>query len=330
MVFDPPKPRRRSVRLLVPILLAGAALVALGISSAGSDTRVEIEYLDRISAQSEQLALGGDALRDVVSRLSRIDRTELVSAIDSLRADIAAGRELVEEEPPAEQLFAVRSLYRVALQEWSDGVALFGAGILAAADKPEDTAPANAIAEAIIALRSGDELFDDLMSELDRLDVRDPVQPLRAVTLAPADGEAILLGITYAEAARSENNGVALRPGLAVSQVIATPGWQLNPDNVLVMPATDEVTFSVIVSNVGNLVSTGEELVLTLTGVGDPVAMTASIDPLQPLGQTTIEFEAIPVLAGENYEVSAVLIVRGSDSDLEDNEVRVVFQVNDG
>jgi hypothetical protein len=306
----------------------GATLIALGISSAGSDTRVEIEYLDRIADQSEQLALGGDALRDVVSRLSRIDRPELVTVIDDLREDIAAGIELIVEEPPSAELFAVRSLYRVALQEWSTGVAQFGAGILQAADNPEDQAAASLIASAVTALSAGDDLYADLITELERLDVRDPVKAMRMVVLTPADGNAVALGLTYAEAARSRNNGLALRPGLAVSQIIASPDWQLNPDDVVIMPATDEATFSVIISNTGNIISQPEELVLTLTGVAEPVTLTAIVDPLAPLAQTTIQFDPIPVVSGELYEVVAAINVTDIDSSFEDNEVRVVFQVN--
>ncbi len=328
MVFDPPKQRRRSLRWGVPIVLVGMALVALGISSAGSDTRVEIEYLERISDQSEQLALGGDALRDVVSRLSRIDRPELVTVIDDLRAEIALGLELVEEEPPSEELFAVRSLYRVALQQWALGVAQFGSGVLLAADDTESSQPTNAIAEAIVALRAGDELFADLISELERLDVRDPVRPLREVMLTPAGGEAVDLGRAYARAARSENNGIGLRPGLAVSMIVAEPDWQLNPDEVVVMPATESATFSVIISNVGNIISMSEELVLTVAGAGEPVTFTVTIDPLEPQAQTTIEFDPVPVIGGEIYEVSAVITVRDIDANFKDNEVRVIFEVN--
>lgn len=328
MIFDPPKQRGRSLRWLLPILLVAAALVALGISSAGTDTRDEIAYLDRIADQSVQLALDGDALRDVISRLSRIDRPELVTVIDDLREDIAAGVELIVEEPPSPELFAVRSLYRVALQEWSSGVAQFGAGILEAADNPEDPAAASMIASAVTALRAGDALYGDLMTELERLDVRDPVKPMRVVMLTPADGDAVALGVTYAEAARSRNNGLRLRPGLAVSQIIASPDWQLNPDNAVIMPATEAATFSVIVSNTGNIASQPEELVLTLTGTSDPVTMTATIDPLAPLAQTTISFAPIPVVSGELYEVVAMINVRDIDSSFEDNELRVVFQVN--
>lgn len=328
MVFDPPKSRRRSLRWLIPTVIVVVALVALSLSGAGSDTRGEIEFLAQMTDQSEQLALGGDALRDVVSRLSRIDRPELVTVIDGLRADIAAGLELAATEPPDPELFAVGALYRAALQQWSDGVAGFGSGVLAAADNPTDTTPTDVIANALVALRNGDRLFADLIEELDRLDVPDPIQPLRSVSLSPATGEALALAIAYTEAARSESNSIALRPGIAVSSIVAVPDWQLNPDNLVVMPATDSALFSVIVSNLGNVMSSEEQLTLTLAGAADPIVMTAVVPSLQPGAQTTLEFEAMPVSPGELYEISAVVTVTDIDSSFEDNEIHVTFQVN--
>lgn len=328
MVFDPPKSRRRSLRWLIPTVIVVVVVLALSLSGAGSDTREEIEYLAQITEQSEQLALGGDALRDVVSRLSRIDRPELVTVIDGLRADIEAGLELAAIEPPAVELFAVGAIYRAALQQWSEGVAAFGSGVLAAADNPTDSTPTDIIANALVALRNGDQLFEDLIAELDRLDVPDPIQSLRAVALSPAPGEALALSTAYTEVARSESNSIALRPGIAVSSIVAVPDWQLNPDNLVIMPATDSALFSVVVSNVGNVMSSEEVLTLTLTGVSDPVVMTATVSPLQPGAQTTLEFEAISVSAGDLYEISAVISVADIDSSFEDNEIHVTFQVN--
>jgi hypothetical protein len=315
---------------VVPVVLVVVALIAVAASDAGGQTRDEIEYLDRIAEQSEALALGGDALRDVVSRLSRIDRPEFVTAIDNLRAEIAIGQELVAEEPPSSDLVAVRALYRLALDSWSRGVGGFGSGVLAAADNPQDTAPTEIIANAIVDLRSGDDLFEELRNELDRSDTPDSVKQVRLVILSPAEGEAIGLAIAYTEAARSENNGLALRPGLALSQIVADPEWQLNPDNIPIVPATDVVTFSVIVTNVGNLISPEEEVAITLTAVsgGEPIVLANPIPPLEPGGQTSVSFDPMPVEPGESYEVGAVINVTEVDSSFEDNELRVEFRVN--
>lgn len=327
MVFDPPR-RRRAWRWLVPLILLAASVAALLASGAGGDAREEIAYLNEMSEQIEEIALGGDALREVIPRLNSIDRPEWLAVIDDLRANITAGLQFAEQEPPAEELFAVRSLYRLALQDWSDGVGGLGTGVLAAADNPNQTAPVDSVANAIVLLRAGDSLFDDLLDEIDRLEVRDPIVPFRDVTLAPAEGEAVTLAVSYALAARSPDNGLSLRPGLAASQLVADPEWQLDPEDQVVMPATDEVAFSVVISNLGNLTSAEEQLVLTFTDAEGSIELTATIPPLQPGAQTTVAFEPLPISPGETYEVAAEILVSDIDSNFEDNRIQVLFRVN--
>ena len=328
MVFDLPRRRKRAWRWLVPTLLVAVALIALSASGEGSDTREDLEYLNQMSAQIEQIALGGGSLRGVATRLSSIDRPELVTVTDELRTDIAAALEFAEQEPPSVELFAVRSLYRLALRAWNSGVGDFGEGILAAADNPELTDPVGAISNSIVSLRAGDRLFSDLQDEVDRLDVPDPIPPFRTVTLSPGDGQAVTLAVSYSLAARSSTNTLALRPGLAVSQLIATPEWQLNPEDIVVMPATEEATFSVVVSNTGNLVSLEEQLNLTFASAGEPIELTAVVPPLAAGAQTTIEFEPIPVISGETYKVRAEIVVTDIDASFEDNVIEVTFRVN--
>jgi hypothetical protein len=329
MVFDPPRPRRRA-RWLVPLLIGTVAAVAFAASNIGSDRAGEIEYLNQIADQSEQLALGGEALRDVTGRLETIDRSEFITAVDNLRAELLAGTQFLAEEPPTEELFAVRSLYRLALEEWNQGVGGLATGILGAADNPDSTEPVGTITGAIVALTSGDALFGDLREELDRLDVPDPVRIVREVVLSPSPGEPVTLAISFTESARSVSNGLALRPGLAASSIVVDPEWQLNPDNVPVMPATDVASFSVIVTNVGNLLSLEETLSLTLTPVesGESIVLTLPIPPLAPGASTTVAFDPMPVSPGESYEVLAVINVTEADIDFQDNELSVTFRVN--
>jgi hypothetical protein len=313
---------------MVPVLLVAVALIALSASGAGSDARAEIEYLNEMSAQVEAIALGGESLQSVATRLSTIDRPELEVVIGDLRDDLAEAMEFAEVDPPSTELFAVRSLYRLALRAWNSGATNFGEGVLAAADNPGDPAPVDTIANSIVSMRSGDRLFADLLIEIERADVPDPVTPFRAVALAPGEGPAVTLAVSYSLAARSSTNGLALRPGLAVSQLVASPEWQINPDELVIMPATEEATFSAVVSNTGNLVSVEEQIVLTFSGAAEPVEITALVPPLEPGAQTTVVFEPIPVGPGETYEVRVEIIVSDIDASFEDNIIQVTFRVN--
>ena len=214
------------------------------------------------------------------------------------------------------------------MDAWDQGVSDFGTGILAAADNPGESSPVDTVANAIAMLRSGDRLFLEMQAEVDRLEVPDPIIPFGEIELTPGSGEAVTLAVSYSLAARNSDNGLALRPGLAASQLVVVPDWQLNPDEQLVMPATTEAVFSVVVSNVGNLVSPEETLDLTLTGAGEPIVLSSPIPPLEAGEQTTIEFEPLVVEPGETYEVIAEILDSDIDANFEDNVIQVVFTVN--
>lgn len=329
MILETPRPRRRFLaRYLWPLLLTVVAVVAVVVSQSGANTRAELDYLEVMREQVGDLSVGGDALRVVVSRLARIERSELVTVTEDLRADLEAGMELVEAGPPTERLIAANSLYRQALQAWTIGLSGYTSGILAAADNPQSTVVVDNVANALAELRSGDRLYVDLIRELSIEEVPEPVGPMPEVQLLPFDGELFSLALAYVEAARSVNSNLPLRPGLGLSQIVSDPEWAVNPSDQVVLPATDTVTFSVVVANDGNVDSLPEPLVLTLEGEGDPVVLEQEVPALGPGEQTAVVFEPIPVTPGGIYEVTVELQVRNIDIDLEDNLLSVLFTVN--
>jgi len=316
-------------RLLWPAVITAAAVVAVVVSGAGADTRAELEYLDIVHDQAADLAVGGDSLRVVISRLSRIERTELVTATDAIRADLETAMEHAEAGPPSETLTAANALYRQSIEAWTVGLSSFTSAILAAADDPNSTVVVDNIANALAELRAGDRLYTDLVRELENEGVPEPVAPMPEVVMVPAPGELLSLSLAYVEAARSVNSGIALRPGLTVSQIVSEPLWIVNPDDQPVVPATDTVSFSVVVTNLGNVLSVAEPIELTLSGASEPIILTELVPALEPGAQTAVRFEDLEVEAGGAYEVVAELKVLNDDVDFEDNMLGVVFSVNE-
>jgi len=331
VILDPPKPKRRAFgRLLWPAVITAAAVVAVVISGAGTDTRAELDYLSAVQDQATDLSVGGDSLRLVTSRLSRIERAELVTATEGIAEDLESGMELVEAGPPSDSLVAANALYRQALEAWTVGLNGFTAAILDAADDPSSTVVVDNVANALAELRAGDHLYADLVLELSSEEVPPPVTPMPEVLMVPAEGELVSLSQAYVEAARSVNSGIALRPGLTVSQIVASPRWTVNPTDQPVLPATDAVSFSVVVSNLGNVENgAAEQVELTLSGPSDPVVASESVPVLGPGEQTTVVFTDMPVEPGGAYEVVAELRVVDLDLDFEDNMLGVMFLVND-
>jgi len=330
VILEPPRPKKRAVgRLLWPAALTAAAVVAVVVSGAGADTRSELEYLDAMHETVSDLSLGGDTLRVVISRLARIERTELVTATDGIRESLEAGLELVEAGPPSNTLIAANAVYRQALEAWTVGVSGFTSGVLAAADDPTSTVVVDNIANALAELRAGDRLYTDLVRELGMEDVPDPVAPMPEVVMLPAEGELLTLSLAYVEAARSPNSGIALRPGLAVMSITSSPLWNVNPSDQAVVPATEAVSFSVVVSNIGNVASEPEPLTLTVAGASEPVVVTENVPVLEAGEQTALSFPDIPVVQGGVYEVAAILSELTNDVNLDDNAVSVMFEVNE-
>lgn len=330
VILDPPRARRRAWRRLFwPALITIVAIIAVAVSAAGRDTRAELGYLDTLRDQTAELSLDGDALRVVISRLSRIERSELVTAIDAIRTDLQDSQDLVDAGPPSDSLIGINSLYRQAILAWTVGISGFESGILTAADDPRNTVVVDNVANALAEIRDGDRLYEDLVRELGMDEIPDPVGSMPAVVLMPADGELASLADAYVIAARSVNAKIALRPGLGLSEITSDPLWNVNPDDQTVMPATDLVTFSVVVTNKGNVASDITPLRLTLSGAGDPVVITQQVPALDPGQQTAIDFVDIPMAPGGPYEVQAELEVTQLDVDLEDNMLGVIFMVNE-
>ncbi|HEX6299776.1 MAG TPA: hypothetical protein VF148_04865 [Acidimicrobiia bacterium] len=333
MIFDPPpKSRRRTVaRFLWPTLVLAAVIVAVVVSAAGEETRVELSYLDNMRSQATEMARSGSIINDVMSRVAEINREEFTTALDSVIADLDVAMEFVADEPPAESLIPVWSLYRQAVEAWSRGVNGLSAAILQAADDPEDDTVISMTGDALADLRAGDNLYQNLQVQFGRDEIPEPVGPLADVRLSPGDGGLFSQTQSYVAAARRSTNGLGLRPGLRISQVVSDPEWEVNVDRQTVVPNTESITFTAVITNAGNIASETESVQMTVgtvEGEAEPVAAVAEVPPLQPNGQTTIEFSAVEAVPEILYTISVELILTHPDSDPTDNLLEIEFTVN--
>jgi hypothetical protein len=335
VIFDPPpKSRRRAVaRFLWPTLIIVAVVVAVVVTAAGEETRIELAYLDEIRSQAGELARSGSIIDGMMSRIAEISREEFTTAFDGVTADLEVAVDFVADEPPTESLIPVWSLYRQAVQAWSDGVDGLTISILQAADDPEDDAVIDVVGDALADLRAGDNIYQNLQSEFDREEFPEPVAPLADVAMSPTDTGLFSQTQSYVNAARRSTNGLGLRPGLRISQVVAEPEWEINIDREAVVPTTDTIVFTTVITNAGNIASEVESVQMTLRatleGDSEPVAAAAAeVPPLQPNGQTTVEFSEVQVVPGTPYRVTVELILTHPDSDPADNLLDVEFTVN--
>lgn len=315
-------------RILLPVLIIAAVVVAVVVSAAGEETRAELQYLEEIRNQAEALSRGGPSLADVMSRIDEIDREEFITVFDSVNADLDVAQEFVTNEPPTQSLIPVWALYRQAVQAWDEGVNGLSAAILQAADDPEDVTSINLTGDSLAELRAGDALYQDLQAEFEREEIPEPVSPPVDVRLSPTDSGLLSQSVSYVAATRRSTSELALRPGLKVSQVVADPDWDINVENQAVVPATDTIAFSTVITNTGNVESAPESVTMEVTGGAEPVVATAEVPILRPNAQTTIEFDPVEVIEDTLYEVRMKLELSNPDSDMTDNEITVQFTVN--
>jgi hypothetical protein len=290
-------------------------------------------YLDEIRTQTTALSRSGESIGEVMPRLRQIGREEFTTVFDAAAADLDVALAFAADEPPTESLIPVWTLYRQTIMAWESGVDGLAEWILAAADDPDDSTVVNGVGDALAELRAGDSLYLDLKSQFEREEVPEPVAPLVSVTMSPSEGGLLSQSASYVAAARSATNSLGLRPGLRVSQLVADPTFQINVDGQAVIPATETVVFSAVITNTGNVTSEPETVNATLVGVDESASEIApfaqvEVPALAPGGQTTIEFPAVSLEAETLYEVRVVLELANPDSDLTDNEVRIQFTVN--
>lgn len=330
MIFDPPpKSRRRVVtRLILPGLVIAVVTIAAVVSAAGEETRLELECLESIRSQADQLAISGTSLADVMSRLDEVDRDEFTTVFDGVSSDLDEAQIFVGEEPPTDSLTPVWALYRQAVDAWDEGVRGLSSAILQAADDPDDITVINSTSDSLALLRAGDALFRDLKEEFQREEIPEPVAPPPDVSMSPADAGLVSQSTAYVAAARRSSSQLGLRPGLRVSQIISEPDWDINVEGQPVVPATETIAFSAVVTNSGNVASEPESLTMELTGGAEPVVANAEVPGLEPGEQTTVEFSPLEVIPDNLYQVRVTLELGNPDSDMTDNELRVQFTVS--
>jgi hypothetical protein len=316
------------MRLLWPVLIVAAVVLAVVVTAAGEQTRVELEYLDQIRTQAIDLSRSGASLREVMPMVRTIDRDEFTTVFDSVGASLDVGLAFVADPPPTDTLVPVWVMYRQILLTWQSGVDGLSTAILQAADHPDDVGVETDVADALVALRAGDNLYADFQEEFDLEGVPDPVNPLVDVTLSPADTDVLSLASSYVAAAQTSTSSLGLRPGLEVSQIISDPKWQINVDGRPVVPNTDTIRFSTVITNSGNVASGPETVEMTLTDGSETMRTQAEVRALSPSGQTTVVFDPVDVVPDTLYEITVSLVEVALDSNLDDNSLHIQFTVN--
>ena len=328
-MFDSPQRGRRRRRVILPIAITVVVLIAAVVASSGNEARTTISYLEDMRKSAAELGLAGSSLTDLVGDLSRVDRSEFESVVSGVQDQLRTATQVAAQEPPDPALVGAATLFRLAVDSWSQGIDGFSDAILNAVDDSADRAAVDDLASAVVLVRAGDRIYRALAEELARDDVPSPVAPMPEVILLPIDTPITVLAPAWVSAARTQTSGLALRPSVRIEQVATKPQWITSADGTIVVEATDSVDLMVVVANVGNIEAEPGALTLTLTSDGsEPMVATQEVGAMQAGSNTSIIFAGLSVAPGSSYQIELELTPGGPDVFVDDNVHSTGFTVN--
>jgi hypothetical protein len=322
------RPHRRRHPFLWPVTITMFVLAGLGLARINERASEGVRYLEEIRQSGASLVTPAASLAGLADRVGRVDRAEFLTVTSAIDEALAAAAATVEESPSNLELAGVASLYRTTIAAWRSGVASFSQGVIDLADG--DPAGEDRLYLGLQEVAAGDSLYLQMISELDREEVPDPITPLPEVTFLPPDLSATNLARLFTIAARASNSLLALRADLAIVAVMAEPEWVANTEGELVVRETDLVTVNVVVANNGNAPAPAQAIDLELVNPDGSQLVNQQVTGLNPGGQTTVSFPDLAVEPGGSYQLQVRLVVTIADADPTNNTQTLGFLVNEG
>lgn len=326
MMLDRPTHRRRwrwwALGLTVVIL---AALVLARINAQSS---AAVTYLDGMRRSAEDLVTAASTFSGLDQNVVDLDRMEFETATNAVLEALADASAAVVDPPQRSSLIGAASLMRLAFSTWESGVATFREGVLGLADESEGGE--EQIYAGLQLVLAGDEIYGEVLKELDRADVPDPITSMPTLAFQSPTRSSVAAARLFASAASADNSLFVLRADLAVSQVSSQPVWVTDPDGDLVISAVETLVIDVVVANLGNTAAPAQNLFLNLAPVdGEQLDQTAQVPPLDAGGQTTVSFPALAVSPGLSYNLSVALQLTGPDGNADNDGLALSFFVNE-
>lgn len=329
-MFDAPRRRRRR-RLIWPLLITIAVVIGLVVATAGGDARSTITYLEDVQTSATEISRAGSTLRTLVGDLSRVDRAEFQSVVNGVETALDSAEAIVRDEVPNSEIVGAMTLYRLALESWTEGIEGFEETILRAADDPLDDTVIDDLASAVVAVRAGDQIYGALIDEFARHDVPAPVTAMPEIRLLPVDTPITVLAPAWVSAARSDGSELPIRPSVRIEQVSTDPEWVTSADGSTVVPAVSEtIAVMVVVGNSGNTATSRGSLSMRFSGPdAEPVEATESVPVIDAGARTSIVFRDLAVIPGTFYQLELELDPGGDDTFSDDNTYSTGFTVNE-
>ncbi|NIA24024.1 MAG: hypothetical protein GWP04_00490 [Gammaproteobacteria bacterium] len=308
-------------------------LVFLAAGRLRNDTRASIAYLvEANAAVTGYRDLAQRFQGQILLRLPVAQREDIELLMDQYVADAASeAAGLHEMSQPASTAAAAAAL-DLALTSWEEGLQSFTQGLFAVVDYPNAEASVEELSTALAQLQVGDLAYERFLDAVEELGTRiDLPVEFPEVAFLPAR-LGTLRHVAGIIAVVEDAQGMALRRDLEISAVKLEPQEVGTDDNGdLILPATEALLVRASVGNRGNENERDIRVSITLQSSDGSILYqeTVDLDSLEPRGSTTVDFSALPVVAGERYTILVAVTVLPNDVDTSNNVRQIQIRVNE-
>lgn len=312
--------RRRLAIVLSLVVVLGA--IALGVRYR-TERRQTVEYLALADEVSRGEAAIAESLRGMFSGLGGLDRSQILDLVERMRADSAALQVRVAGAAVTPAAAALHGFLGVATTSWRDGLAALDDTVVEAMDAEHDIDTTELIRDAAVALAVGDAAYARFLDSVPTLegDFDPPSFPEVAFVSGVDTAIQLLIDRLVIAPDLEERRDVAVT-------VNTSPEPTGLVGSALVMPFSDLLDVTAVVSNQGNV--DAEEVVVELSLRGEtvePFSEQRIIPSLTPGGAETVEVLSIPLQPETLYTLTISASIPNDDAP-DDNVWEVVFATN--
>ncbi len=329
-----PRGRRRAVWWwLLAVVLTAVAATALLVNGQRTETRRLTAFFDgsrTLALEADQAARGFSRL--ISTELRTVRRDDFVVLMDRLASQMALHAAGLDGMESPDSAAAVREMLDLAFDSWQTGLAEFQIAIIEVADQPTSTAPVERLGGAIVQLRVGDLIYAGFLERaemmIDDLDVT--ISDFPAISFI-SHQRALMNGEGLALAIRSSTE-MGIRRDVAILQVVfePLPTGGVGEEGEIILPAADQLRFSAVIGNRGNIAQKGLTVSVSLRDVSGQALSTqdSGLLDLAPGEIGTVTFGVEAVDPGAEYLLAFNLTVVEDDLDIEDNVWESEIRIN--
>ena len=325
--------RRRGVWwwiLLIGLLVVAAALV---VNSRETEIRREAAFFDAtrtLAQEVDQVAAGYRRL--VTTELRGITRDDFEALMDRLSKQMAQHSGGLKEVDVPDSAAAAREMLDIAFESWAAGLDEFRIAVTEVVDEPTSTAPVARLGGAIVQLRVGDLMYARFLDAANALIEESDVRLGEVPSIAFVSDHRVLLDAAGLSRTIRSSTQMGVRRDVVILQVVFEPlaSGGLGEDGERIFPATNQLQFSAVIGNRGNVDQKG--LIVTARIISEAGEVLTTIDSrtidLAPGDVGSVLFPPTGVDPGAEYLLRFSLTVLEDEVNTQDNVWESQIRIN--